>query len=85
MGQILPFYIVSLLAVYIHISLSGVLDLEEKKQRIRMNISDYLENGKVDEYLKERYQIIDNRKNEKVYFGEEEDLELKELLREIMV
>ena len=85
LGQILPFYIVSLLAVYIHISLSGVLDLEEKKQRIRMNISDYLENGKVDEYLKERYQIIDNRKNEKVYFGEEEDLELKKLLREIMV
>ena len=85
LGQILPFYIVSLLAVYIHISLSGVLDLEEKKQRIRMNISDYLENGKVDKYLKEEYQIVNRRKNEKEYFGEEEDLELKELLREIMV
>ena len=49
LGQILPFYIVSLLAVYVHISLSGIMDLDEKKQRIRMNVTDCLQNGKIKE------------------------------------
>lgn len=82
LGQILPFYIVSLLGVYIHISLSGIMDLEEKKQQIRMNVTDYLQNGKIEEYHQEELQIIDKKESE--YWGKEEDLELKEMIREIL-
>ena len=83
LGQILPFYIVSLLAVYVHISLSGIMDLDEKKQRIRMNVTDCLQNGKIEEYQWKEFQILDKKESE--YWGKEEDLELKELIREILI
>ena len=83
LGQILPFYIVSLLAVYVHISLSGIMDLDEKKQRIRMNVTDCLQNGKIEEYHWKEFQILDKKESE--YWGKEEDLELKELIREILI
>ncbi|MBR5596571.1 MAG: hypothetical protein IKW30_04095 [Lachnospiraceae bacterium] len=83
LGQILPFYIISLLAIYIHISLSGVMNLEDKKQRIRMNVTDYLQNGKMKEYIREEYLTLGERQSE--YFGEKEELELKELIREILI
>lgn len=84
LGQVLPFYIISLFGMYFHFSLSGIMDLEGKKKAIRMNLSDFLENSKTDLYFSceaKEEKEIEEKKN---YFGEEEDLELKEVIREIL-
>ena len=46
LGQILPYYIISILGLYVHFSLSGLLNFEENKKILRMNIVDFLENKK---------------------------------------
>lgn len=84
-GQILPFYILCLLGLYIHFSLSGIIDMEEKKKMLKTNLIDFLENHKPylcgeikgEESKEDIEQIPD-------YFGEKEEQELKELLREIL-
>lgn len=77
LGEILPFYVISIIGLYFHISLSAIIDLEEKTNRIRMNVIDYLENGKAYEYRKK--EEIENNES---YF--EEDLELMDIIREIL-
>ena len=84
LGQVLPFYIISLFGMYIHFSLAGVMDLEGRKKIIQMNLSNFLENS--DSYL---YSFRKEKEQEEVeegknFFGENEDLELKELIREIL-
>jgi hypothetical protein len=44
LGEILPFYIVSLLGLYVYFSLSSVLDIKGKKRILKVNLIDYLEN-----------------------------------------
>ena len=80
LGQILPFYMISLLALFLHFSISGVLNLEERKKQIKMNLVDFLENKKQCLYQTFEKEQEDREK----IFGEEEDLELKEILREIL-
>jgi hypothetical protein len=43
-GEILPFYIVSLLGLYIYFSLSSLVDIKGKKRVLKVNLIDYLEN-----------------------------------------
>lgn len=85
LGQVLPFYIISLFGMYIHFSLAGIMDLEGKKKTIRMNLSNFLENS--DPYLYSSYKEKMQKEVEggKNFFGENEDLELKELIKEILV
>ncbi len=85
LGQILPFYIICLLGLYIHFSLAGIIDIEEKKQMVKTNLLDFLENHKP--YLwgdSRREGEKDKTIEEEVFFGEKEEEELKELLREIL-
>ena len=85
LGQVLPFYIISLFGMYLHFSLSGIMDMEGKKKTIRMNLSDFLENNKT--YLYTSYEVKNEKKEieeKKNFFGEDEDLELKEIIREIL-
>lgn len=42
--EILPFYIVSLLALYIFFSISGIVDVKGKRRILKVNLVDYLEN-----------------------------------------
>lgn len=42
--QIMPFYLVSILGMYLYFSISGIVDAEEKKKILRTNLTDYLEN-----------------------------------------
>lgn len=84
LGQILPYYIVSILGMYFHFSLAGFINLEENRKILRMNMIDFLENKKLYLYT----QIFPKEEKEveeiKKIFGEEEDLELKEIIREIL-
>lgn len=85
LGQILPFYIICLLGLYIHFSLSGFIDMEEKKKIIKTNLIDFLENHKP--YLCQDINVskeAENVESSFSSFGEEEEQELKELLREIL-
>lgn len=84
LGQVLPFYIISLFGMYLNFSLSGIMDLEGKKKQIRMNLSDFLENKGVsleNMFEPETEKIKEQEKN---YFGENEDRELREMIREIL-
>ena len=84
LGQILPFYLVSLFGIYVHFSLSGFINIEENKKTVCMNLVDYLENKKP--YLYTRTIVKEEKDIEEVkkIFGEEQDLELKEIIREIL-
>ncbi len=44
LGQILPFYIVSLLGLYLYFSVSSLVDLKGKRRVLKVNLVDYLEN-----------------------------------------
>ena len=84
LGQILPYYIISILGLYIHFSLSGFLNLEENKKILRMNVVDFLENKK--SYLYAQLYPKEEKEEQEVkkVFGEAQDLELKEIIREIL-
>ena len=85
LGQILPFYIVCFLGLYLHFSISGMIDTEEKKEIIKTNLLDFLENQKPflwgSSHLEKERQI---EKKTEDYFGQQEEEQLKELLREIL-
>ena len=82
-GQVLPFYIISLFGMYLYFSLSGIMDLEGKKKVIQMNLLDFLENSK--SYLYTSYDVEKETEEKRTIFGEKEDEELKEIIREILV
>ncbi len=51
-GEILPFYIFSLLELYLYLSLSTLLDVKGKRKSLKVNLVDYLEN-----HLSNRMQV----------------------------
>lgn len=44
LGEILPFYIASFLELYLYFSVSTVVDVKQKRQILKTNLMDYLEN-----------------------------------------
>lgn len=83
LGEILPFYIISLVGLYFHFSLSGVIDAEEKKKQMKTNIIDFLENR----MSLSGFSVTENMENaerERIPFGKEDERELEELLKEIL-
>lgn len=44
LGEILPFYIVSFLGMYLYFSLSAMVDIKGKRRILKTNLIDYLEN-----------------------------------------
>lgn len=62
LGEILPFYIVSMFGLYIYFAVSGAVDINEKKEVLKTNLIDYLENhmgNKLDE-LEESFRKLDS-------------------------
>lgn len=47
LGKVLPYYIVSFLALYVYFSISGMVDVQGKKERLKIHLVDYLENHMV--------------------------------------
>lgn len=85
LGQILPFYLIGLLGLYIHFSVSGIIDPDEKKRLIRTNLLDFLENHKPYLWKDSCVEPQTEQKEEKEQdFGPREEEQLKELLREII-
>lgn len=42
--QIIPYYLISILGLYLYFSVSGMTDIQEKKKALKINLVDYLEN-----------------------------------------
>ena len=42
--QIIPYYLISILGLYLYFSVSGIVDIQEKKRLLQTNLVDYLEN-----------------------------------------
>lgn len=55
LGDILPYYIVSLLGLYLHFSVSAVVDVKNKRRVLKINLVDYLEN-----HLSARMEVTEN-------------------------
>lgn len=97
LGEILPFYIISMLDLYFYFAVSGFVDLEEKKRVLKINMVDYLENrmgNKLEdlEYSMKRLEDVENpfQQEAKTEFAERklqnrsDQAELEELLREFL-
>lgn len=42
--QIIPYYLISILGLYLYFSVSGIVDVSEKRKALKINLIDYLEN-----------------------------------------
>ena len=42
--QIIPYYFVSILGLYLYFSVSGIVDIQGKREALKINLVDYLEN-----------------------------------------
>lgn len=55
LGEVLPFYIVSFLGLYLYFSISSVVDVKTQKRVLKVNLVDYLEN-----HLSARMGVTEN-------------------------
>lgn len=93
--QIIPYYLVSILGLYLYFSISGIVDLSGKKMILKTNLVDYLENHLLPrlesekETEKEQMQIVTGEEEQKQE-GKQEDYlinyrdELEDLLKEFL-
>jgi len=58
LGEILPFYIVSFIGLYLYFSVSTVVDIKGKRRVLKVNLVDYLEN-----HLSARIDVTENDLN----------------------
>lgn len=97
LGEILPFYIVSMLDLYFYFAVSGFVDIEEKKRVLKINLVDYLENhmgNKLEdlEHSIKRLEDVENEFQPQSKRGyretnlqnQSDQAELEELLREFL-
>lgn len=96
--DLLPFYIVSLFGIYLFLSISSIVDMQGRKQSLKTNLMDYLENHvaeRLEHGIEEKEKLINEsvkEKNRKIdekeahlTFSKEEAKELEELLKSFMV
>lgn len=91
MVELFPYYMVSLLGLYAYFSISSLVDIKGKKEVLKINIIDYLENHMVNrmkviprervikEFMKEEETPASNSA-----FGRREKQELEQLLQEFL-
>ncbi|MBS7303607.1 MAG: hypothetical protein KIG50_05680 [Lachnospiraceae bacterium] len=97
LGEILPFYIISMFDLYLYFAISGFVDITEKKRVLKINLVDYLENhmGNKIEDLEESIRKLEEPKenakfeskreyNDAVLRNKSDKAELEELLREFL-
>lgn len=92
LGQILPFYIVSLFGLYFYFSISSAVDIKGKIAMLKVNLIDYLENHMVNRLalsdLEEEEEELDKLKkpplSAKAILSQMEEEELEELLKELL-
>lgn len=97
LGEILPFYIVSMMELYFYFVISGFADIEEKRRTLKVNLVDYLENHMGNKLVDLEYSIkkLEEAENpfpenaneefkEAILQNRNDRAELEELLREFL-
>ena len=67
LGEILPFYIVSFLGLYLYFSVSNIVDVKGKRRVLKVNLIDYLENhlsARIDVTKKDIHMLYGEDRNE---------------------
>lgn len=96
--DLLPFYIVSLFGIYLFLSITSIVDMQGRKQNLKTNLMDYLENHvaeRLEHGMVEKEKMLNESAKEKIQkndenemrldFSKEEAKELEELLKSFMV
>lgn len=97
LGQILPYYIVSLFGLYLYFSVSTMVDVKGKIQVLKVNLIDYLENHMVnrlerpeeEDFLEKKIQpehgsLRKPAMSVKNILSQMEEEELEDLLKELL-
>lgn len=100
LGELLPFYIISFLGLYLYFSVSAIADIKGRKRVLKVNLVDYLENHMVNKLDtserdleivsgKESGRTVDlmplgNKNTQQIQFSKSEEKELEELLKEFL-
>ncbi len=89
--QLFPYYIVSLFGLYAYFSISSLVDIKGKKEILKINIIDYLENHMVSrlkvlpkDHIAREIMEDRTREEELPRFGRKEKQELEQLLQEFL-
>lgn len=89
--QLFPYYIVSLFGLYAYFSISSLVDIKGKKEILKINIIDYLENHMVSrlkvlpkDHIAREMMEVQTREEELPRFGRKEKQELEQLLQEFL-
>lgn len=92
-GQILPFYVLAFLGLYLYFVSSSFAGIEEKKLSLKFSLVDYLDNHMVGR-LKQTEEVLNQKlvekqeepleKEHEYIFSEKEKQELEVLLREFL-
>ena len=84
--QIIPYYLVSILGMYLYFSISGIVDIHErrKKEILRINLTDYLENYLAPRLETEKENAMEEGVKKREKYGKEllKELEAKEKAKE---
>lgn len=82
--QIIPYYLVSILGMYLYFSISGMVNLQEKKEILRINLTDYLENYLAPRLETEKENAMEKGVKKREKYGKEllRELEAKEKAKE---
>lgn len=65
--QMIPYYLISILGLYLYFTVSGIVDISEKRKALKVNLIDYLENHLVPRLETERENALEEgiKKREK--------------------
>lgn len=85
--QIIPYYLISILGLYLYFSVSGIVDIQEKRRILKMNLMDYLENYFTPRLETEKENALEEgiRKREKYAKEFAEEFAKEEARREVPV
>ena len=91
--DMIPYYLISILGLYLYFSVSSIINLEERKKIVRINLVDFLDNHlsprlQVELAIAEKQQEKEQKKGkpeEKVVVNFSQQQELEELLEEFLV
>lgn len=92
--QIIPYYLISILGLYLYFSVSGIADIQGQKTILKTDLVDYLENHLMPRLEQEKEaEAVKKEENGKELFSpekgrenrlSEEKLELENLLKELL-
>lgn len=91
--DMIPYYLISILGLYLYFSVSSIINLEERKKIVRINLVDFLDNHlsprlQVELAIAEKQQEKEQKEGkpeEKVVVNFSQQQELEELLEEFLV